>query len=86
MVSSSHLSTHLAQSQVTIVVLDGLLELLQVEWNDLRIQGDQLLLFNLVLRLVRDDCNFYTLKIPELIKDTEHETEAHIVRYLDGSH
>lgn len=70
---------------MTIVVLHGLLELLQVEWNDLRIQGDQLLLLDLVLRLVRDDCNFYTLKIPELIKDTEHETEAHIVRYLDGS-
>lgn len=70
---------------MTIVVLDSLLELLQVEWNDLRIQGDQLLLLDLVLRLVRDDCNFYTLKIPELIKDTEHETEAHIVRYLDGS-
>jgi len=71
---------------MAVVVLDGLLELLQVEWNDLRIQGDQLLLLDLVLRLVRDDCNFYTLKIPELIKDTEHETEAHIVRYLDGSH
>lgn len=71
---------------MAVVVLDGLLQFLQIEWNDLGIEGDQLLLLDLILGLVRDDCNFYTLKIPELIKDTEHETEAHSVRYLGGSH
>lgn len=71
---------------MTVVVLDSLLQLLEIEGNDLSVQGDQLFLFDLILGLVRDDCNFYTLKIPELIKDTEHETEAHIVRYLDGNH
>lgn len=77
---------YLAQGQMTIIILDSLLQLLQIEGNDLVVKGDQFLLFDLILRLIRDDCNFYTLKIPELIKDTEHETEAHIVRYLDGNH
>lgn len=52
---------YLGQGQMSVVILHGLLQLLQIEWNDLVVERDQFLLLDVVLRLVGYDCNFYAL-------------------------
>jgi hypothetical protein len=45
--------------QKAVVLLGNVIQFLQVEWNDLIVQGDQFVLFHLVIGFVGHDSNFF---------------------------
>lgn len=53
------LGVYFAIGHVAVVITGDVVQLFQVEWNDLTVQGDQLLLLHVIIGLVGHNGDFY---------------------------